>query len=148
MYPLYRDLREKLGEPLWHDQLGVPRYAVFHPELLGIYDDWAVLFEVECEACRHRFPCAIGFCSLDYHLNPTLGLDFHNRFDPDKVLPQIVGWGDAPWHDMYGESAFDSQCAGTTMSSSVVYILEVWRKDREWEQIEISQALRDKLEER
>jgi hypothetical protein len=44
MYPLYKDLRERLGEPLWHDAEGVPRYAPFEPSLLGIYDRWAVLF--------------------------------------------------------------------------------------------------------
>lgn len=32
MYPLYRDLRERLGTPKWIDREGVPRYSDFTPD--------------------------------------------------------------------------------------------------------------------
>ena len=98
MYPIYRDLRDKLGEPIWHDEHGVPRYAEFHPSLLGIYDDWAVLFVVRCQSCGMCFDCASGLATMSelsrYPGKPRF--TFEERNDSMKVLPLIVGWGDAP----------------------------------------------------
>ena len=61
MYPVYADLREKLGAPSWHDKHGVPRHCEFHPTMLDVYDDWAVMMEVECQACGKTFACAGHF---------------------------------------------------------------------------------------
>jgi hypothetical protein len=46
--PKYEDIlalaeRAGAGEPLWADENGVPRFAKFHPDLLGVYDRYAVL---------------------------------------------------------------------------------------------------------
>lgn len=134
MYPLYKDLRDRLGEPLWHDANGVPRYAPFHPNLLGIYDNWAVLFCVRCQACRRDFSCAVGRDSI--RLVTEKRIEFQEQNNPFQVLTQIVGWGDAPWHDD------ERQCAGTTMSSTVVGILEVWHREKcDWNRIEIEKSL-------
>jgi hypothetical protein len=142
MYPIYRDIRDRLGEPLWHDQHGVPRYDEFHPSYLGIYDDWAVLFVVECQACGQRFHCAHGLSSINLCIKSHMGdaaFAFEDKDDPSVVLPHIVGWGDAPWHGT-------QQCAGTTMSSDVVGILQVWKKESHgWTQVDISLELANRL---
>ncbi len=136
MYPLYRDLREKLGEPLWHDQHGVPRYAEFHPSLLGIYDEWAALFVVECQSCGRTFPCAKGISKMSDHRR-IVEL-FEALKTADGALYNLIVWGDAPWHDFEGNQAsFDSQCAGTTMTTSVVDILQLWHRDREWSPVAV-----------
>lgn len=146
MYPLYKDIRERLGEPLWHDQDGVPRYAEFNPQLLGIYDDWACLFVVECQSCSRQFKCAAGlsvvhYCMKNYlHDKSKWDEMTGKRDDAEFVLPHLIGWGDAPWHDD------ERQCAGTTMSTDVVAILEVWhRKNSEWKRVTISHELANSL---
>lgn len=55
MYRLYRDIRDKLGEPLWHDEHGVPRYVAFHPSMCGVYDVHVALLEIECQGCGEHF---------------------------------------------------------------------------------------------
>jgi hypothetical protein len=127
MYPLYSDIRSKLGTPKWHDQNGVPRYDDFHPSLLGVYDKFAALFLVECQSCYSVFPCAIGAPDLLFKDKEVLKIETIEDF-----IDNYVVWGDAPWHnDEY-------QCAGTTMSSDVTEILSAWRKDNfEWSQVEV-----------
>ena len=140
MYPIYRDLRDKLGEPLWHDGHGVPRYAEFHPSLLGIYDDWAALFVVRCQSCGMDFDCAAGLATshrlITYPGKPPFA--FEERNDPMKVLPHVVGWGDAPWHHDA------SQCSGTTMTTMIVRLRQVWRREKsEWSKVELTAAMID-----
>lgn len=138
MYPIYRDIRDRLGEPLWHDEHGVPRYAEFHPKLLGIYDDWAVLFNVECQGCGRQFPCAVGRSAINLVVQNSL--EFADKDDAQKVLYQMLSWGDAPWHDG------DRQCAGTTMSTDITAILQVWRRvDMDWVQIDLALSIVNKL---
>jgi len=142
MYPIYRDLRDKLGKPLWHDQYGVPRYAPFEPDLLGIYDDWAVLFVVQCQACGRHFDCASGLAVA--HTVMSRGDYDEGKFAKlntlEGALEELVYWGDAPWHDD------DNQCSGTTMSSDVAAIKEVWKKDRgDWAQVEVPLKLANQI---
>ena len=156
MYPLYKNLRERLGEPIWHDAEGVPRYAPFEPSLLGIYDRWAVLFVVECQACQKHFKCAAGTDPLvdAIRRDPTRQWDegdFEKLKEPMTAIGNILGWGDAPWHNAKGEEdKFDGQCAGTTMSTDVVAILEVWHRPScsDWERFELSNDQANKLLER
>ena len=133
MYPVYKDIREKLGIPIWHDSNGVPRYAEFHPRLLGVYDEYAALFLVECQSCRQVFPCAVGVAKCTLRDREIKRLD--NVYD---FIQKHVFWGDAPYHD------YPQQCAGTTMSTSIVKLISVWeRHSGEWEKIEITQDMTD-----
>lgn len=144
MYPIYRDLREKLGEPLWHDAEGVPRYAPFEPNLLGIYDEWACLFVVRCQGCSRDFHCAAGWTITNglMHLTAEQSKErFDKKDDAATVLPLFVGWGDAPWHGYNGD---DGQCSGTTMSTEIMDVREIWhRVNYKWEPVEVTRALRD-----
>lgn len=147
MYPLYQDLREKLGAPHWIDQHGVPRYKPFHPDLLGIYDRWAVMFEVECQACRKRFRCAGGVSRLHIVRTPLEKVKVITIETIEQALDHLVSWGDAPWHDADGDEAgFSSQCVGTTMTTAIPVIVEVWHYDAigEWSLVDISDELRAK----
>ncbi len=134
MYPIYKDIRNRLGAPLWHDSYGVPRYDEFHPKLLGIYDKYAVLFLVQCQTCHQLFPCAFGMPG--YHF-------VNDKFDiidnVDDFL-KYVTWGDAPYHEE------EQQCSGTTMSTSIVKLLSVWSQESgKWESLEITQAMTDAI---
>lgn len=128
MYPLYKDIRTKLGEPVWIDQHGVPRYEPFHPELLGIYDKWALEIEVKCQSCHQLFLCAAG--SDEYEFNPATKSMNHFK-TVDDAINRLSGWGDAPWHTHKGDQdKFDGQCAGTTMCSDSREI-RLWRRDHQ-----------------
>lgn len=130
MYPLYKELREKLGEPLWVDQNGVPRYCEFHPDIASeIYGDWVALMEVECQSCGKVFKCARGVCRVMEVIKSRGQVQLENT--AAQMIPYLIGWGDAPWHDADGnEAGFDNQCAGTTMSTDILSF-RVWYKDRD-----------------
>ena len=43
----------------------------------------------------------------------------------ESVMQHALGYGDAPCHTEHG-----GQCAGTTMSSDFVKVIQFWKKDR------------------
>lgn len=136
MYPIYSDIRERLGEPLWHDARGVPRYAPFAPDLLGVYDRWACLFVVRCQDCGRRFDVA-GGCR-GYRMTGA-DLEVEMIETPEKALEVLVHWGDAPWHD-------DGGCAGSTMRADVVMIRELWGMVHlDWERVSLSADLANRV---
>jgi hypothetical protein len=129
MYPKYEDIlslaeRAGAGEPLWFDENGVPRYAAFHPDLLGVYDSYAVLAEVTCASCRKVMPVGLGRPKLVIGPNATLV-----RHDLSSVVSLVEAWGDPPRHDR--------RCAGETMSVERVDVLQAWEQgdDFEWRRV-------------
>jgi hypothetical protein len=130
MYPLYKDIRQGMGVPKWIDKHGVPRYSGFNPkDAAEIYNDWVVLMEVECQSCQKTFRCATSLAW--YQEESTI----------EEVMNHLFGWGDAPWHDADGnEAGFESQCAGTTMSTKCIAV-ELWHKVMsEWREMEIPET--------
>lgn len=124
MYPVYRDLRDRLGPPLWHDWQGVPRYDAFQPGHQNVYAHHEALVIVRCGSCAEDF--AVGVCTLD-PLLMLRTLTFEPIVLPTLENPGWIAWGDAPWHDDGG------QCAGTTMVADLIAIVEYWRHDDfEW----------------
>lgn len=131
MYRLYNDIRNRLGEPLWHDEQGVPRYDTFHPSLCGIYDRFVALMEIECQACEGKFLVSGSWDHSDairesdlaalLKRKPREGWCEHPIF-PTATHSGSFGFGDAPWHGI-------EQCSGTTMSTSVLRIVEFWSRD-------------------
>ena len=129
MYNPYFDIRAKAGDPLWHDKHGVPRYCTFHPKELDVYDDYAALLEIHCQACERPFLVASHFSKMQIFQNTktTMALE-----DIDGGLPTArdAGWfgfGDATWHG--DENGGGWGCAGPTMTTSVYRIIEFWTKD-------------------
>lgn len=115
MLPDYRDIRDELGEPLWFDDRGVPRYQPFHPDMLDVYITFGALLEVRCQSCKQTF--RVG-----------RGVDAPGRqsSDLEEMLPDPQGvgafhFGDPPRHD----------CVGDTMNSLPMRVLQFWRRDGE-----------------
>ncbi len=118
MLPSYDDIRSRIAEPpLWHDRHGVPRYEPFKPQMLGVYDDFAVLAEIACQRCGRRFLVGGGWTRFDVFADPIAERT-------PTGLAERFGYGDPPRH-----SAGDQgRCAGETMSSDVVRIVEAWER--------------------
>jgi hypothetical protein len=112
MYRRYPDLREKLGEPLWHDDQGVPRYAPFAPDLCGVYDRFVALLEIDCQGCGRRFLVASAT-----QAKPRLGL-------PTATEEGDFWFGDAPHH-----ANEHGTCVGVTMTTGVCRVVEFWTRD-------------------
>ena len=129
MYRLYSDIRDKLGEPLWHDEHGVPRYCEFHPEHCGIYDRHVALLEIECQSCGQRFPVSASWDHGDaIQAWVSAGKPQGFKWEDALELPTPTNhggsftFGDAPWHG-------ERQCAGTTMTTDTIRVLQFWSRD-------------------
>ena len=123
MLPSYSDIRALTDqEPSWFDHNGVPRYAPFHPSLLGVYDTYAVLAEVECQACGERL--LIGEGKPKHVVHMVAGEPEIIEHDLGEIARSFV-FGDPPRHDCPG--------AGETMSCIERRIVEAWeRVDLDW----------------
>jgi hypothetical protein len=95
--------------------------------MLGVYDYIAALFEIECQSCRGSFLVGEGWTQYDIFSYPIA----------KRTLAHMVetfDYGDPPRHgDEMG------RCAGETMSSSVVVVVETWqREDFYWERVSVA----------
>ncbi len=123
MLPSYADIRALTdATPTWFGQHGVPRYAPFHPSLLGVYDRYAVLAEIECQSCGKRLFIGEGRPKHVIHL-------VHGEAEILKQsledLARNFVFGDPPRHDCPG--------AGETMGCIERRIVEVWERENfEW----------------
>ena len=61
----YRDIRQRLGDPLWWDDNGVPRYDAFAPDLCGVYDRYIAFNLVGCQGCDRQFKITAVITSID-----------------------------------------------------------------------------------
>lgn len=126
MYRLYLDIRDRLGEPDWHDEQGVPRYVPYRPEHGGIYDRWAALLEIRCQGCGRTF-----LVSDSYSLMDVIKGGWKKGDPSEPEFPSVDncgGWfafGDAPWHEYDG----GGQCSGTTMTTETLRVVEFWTHD-------------------
>jgi hypothetical protein len=119
----YDDIRKRLGEPLWWDGNGVPRYDPFTPEQCGIYDRHVAFMEIACQACGETFMVASEWGGTYEHLveKPALP-DFTKGSGWDAV--GSFHYGDPPRH-----SKEDGCMSGDTMNSIPVEVIEFWSKD-------------------
>lgn len=111
----YDDITSRLGDPLWWDENGVPRYEPFSPRHnANIYADECALVEIACQACGHCF--MVGLSS------GPLGSPLHRR-----ILDHAVHYGDPPNYGCCG--------SGPTMNSEPVKVVEYWRREHvgEWQ---------------
>ncbi|MGB9886467.1 MAG: hypothetical protein ACPLRW_05645 [Moorellales bacterium] len=126
MLPAYEDITRRLGEPLWYDRHGVPRYDPFRPDMCGVYARYAALLEIECQGCGRRFKVAVDYCNYEFW-----GGELRRPRLPSAEDEGDFCYGDdPPPHDYPGGGL----CAGSTMSSITRRILEFWVRDRfDWE---------------
>jgi len=123
MRPDYADIRALTDrEPLWFTIGGVPRYAPFHPRMLGVYDRSAVLVRIACQSCGAEMLIGDGAVAL------TLYRVSKGEVSEITIERFAANWscGDPPRHDCPG--------GGETMSADEVEIVEAWeRVDFDWQ---------------
>jgi hypothetical protein len=120
MWPLYEDIIERAGEPDWWTEKGVPRYGEFKPGITGVYAEAVALCEVDCQGCERVFRVAFDWRRFDV----TAG----------KVVEREEPTGPDDWWMGDPPNPPSHQCAGATMCSETVAVLEHWRRDKhcEW----------------
>lgn len=128
----YEDIVDRLGPPLWWDDNGVPRYAAFHPEMLGVYDEFAALIEIDCQGCDKRMLVATRWSKTD-------AVFFGAKFREAPDLPTAKRGGDfGSYGDPPSHVANIGRCVGSTMSSGALRVVEFWERDRrsmEWRRL-------------
>lgn len=111
MLPDYADIRALSDRgPNWFDENGVPRYAPFHPKMLGVYDHHALLVKIRCQRCRQVFLVGEGW--------PTSGIRGDQLVTFDLAgIAERYHYGDPPAH---------GGCVGNTMNSEPLRIVQAW----------------------
>ncbi len=111
-------------EPMWYDSNGTPRYAPFHPDLCpNIYAKEVVLLEIQCQACAKPF-------LVEMHWHPFRSVS--EALDAGNL--GYIEYGDPPRHG-YRRDGSISCCAGDTMLSEKVKIVEFWQQRRKWKRL-------------
>lgn len=110
----YNDIRSRIPEPpTWFDENAVPRYEPFAPVATAdIYAKEAVLLEIACQNCGHRFHvCMAHDGALDQVLRKRPPLR-------EQITAGSIHYGDPP----------NVECcpAGPTMNCEDLRVLEYW----------------------
>ena len=117
----YSDITDKLGEPLWWDENGVPRYFDFSPYVCGVYNKYVALMTVECQCCGKPFKVVT---SLNSHR--TVSYPDPSKEDPEEAAGGFL-YGDPPRHDYFMKDCIKginsiSGCTGDSMQTIPVAI--------------------------
>jgi len=124
MWAKYEDITSRLGNPLWHDEHGVPRYDQFTRELVAdIYAREIALVEIQCQACLKRFDVAFSYAPMQQVSNPNL------PSLSEEVTDDTLHYGDPPRHDDPGGHG----CAGETMNCNDLRVLQFWQMNQEYD---------------
>lgn len=133
----YRDITSRLGQPLWFDSNGVPRYDKFHPDLCGIYDDYVAYIELGCQGCSKTFMVSVE--RRKFRMWPKV--EKNELPEPPNEIGSFH-YGDPPRHDIPNPTVEDVyrggwslHCSGVTMNSFPIRIVEFWEKNKNfhWE---------------
>lgn len=122
----YEDITKRLGEPIWYDEHGCPRYDSFKPDMCGVYDNQVVLLEIRCQNCGRLFKVSSSWDRGRVILNMAIHGKCEEVIEP---LPKRDGWG--KYH--YGDPP-NHGCVGDTMNSEPERVLQFWQRDKfcEW----------------
>ncbi len=108
----YRDITDRLGDPLWWDEAGVPRYVEFGPnESNNIYATEVALLEVACQSCHNRMRVAMSYHCLD---------DIMVKYPAGPLSGRVeaLHYGDPPCWECAG---------GATMNCIDIRVIEFWQ---------------------
>lgn len=144
MWPDYTDIKSRLGEPLWYDEHGVPRYEPFKPEMCDVYAEYAALMLVECQECGRQFMVAKTLNVLDIREFQQA----RREFLPTAASIGAFHYGDPPRHE--SDESGDDCVAGVTMNVITRKILEFWHLDKEqfaWKRLPEREVDVDEFEE-
>jgi hypothetical protein len=113
MHESYEDITSKLGRPLWWDEVACPRYDPFHPSMCAdIYAKEAVLLEIACQNCGHRFMVAMSRGPADAWMAPF----------SEQIRDGTLHYGDPP--------NLGCCMAGPTMNCEDLRVHQYWRYSR------------------
>lgn len=149
----FDDIISKLGEPIWYDIAGFPRYCKFEPDKTSnIYATFAIYYEIGCQGCGRKFNVAASYSDFDMYENflskkfikenedkkvaiSELALPWFKEQTPEQ-LANILHYGDPPAHG----------CVGDTMNCYDLRILEFWYQDNhDWQRIESLETELEKM---
>jgi hypothetical protein len=124
MHCAYKDIRDKLGDPMWWDEQAVPRYATFDPEIVAnIYAREVALVEIACQGCGRRFPVAFSWASFEsVHGNPVPPIS-------ERIIKKELYYKDPPNVGC---------CSGVCSTSVPLRVLEFWKYGKspfDWERL-------------
>ena len=124
----YKDILRIAGvDPLWYDEVGVPRYEPFQPKLANdIYADECALVLLACQYCGREMQCCVSYNRMRRFLvsgKPPEEFDPEYCYLADLFTHGVVGYGDPPCCSVDGEL-----CTGATMSPMELRVLEYWRR--------------------
>lgn len=119
----YRNITSRIKAPiLWYDDIGVPRYDRFHPEMApNIYACWVIYYEIACQGCGKRFK--VSECLGRYDLSRK---EIRRKPTVQEILS--LHYGDPPRH-----ASGEHRCSGETMNCDDIRVLEFWEKDKGFE---------------
>lgn len=147
MHHHYNDIRDRIAtEPKWWDEHAVPRYCDFFPdETANIYAQEVVLLLIACQDCGHEFHVCMSSSPMDTAVSayPSLVLRLGRKPTDEEYHEEIEAWtlaslvkcdkihyGDPP------NACPPSCCAGATMNSVPLKVLQFWRRDKlEWKRV-------------
>lgn len=121
----YRDIRIRLGEPLWYDENGVPRYDPFEPSMCSdIYAKEVALLEIACQGCFKHFRVALSVFPYDARGASVPSLK-------SRIQEGVIHYGDPPFHklDMHSIGT-PVMCPGATMNCIDLAVCEYWFRDK------------------
>lgn len=112
----YKDIIDKLGAPIFWDEVGCPRYEKFHPSLSSnIYAQEVALVLIGCQSCRFKFK--VCFSSIGYRvINNTYMEESLSK----HIIDKTIHYGDPPNYCCH---------SGATMNSEPINVIEFWRRD-------------------
>lgn len=124
MWAKYEDLTSRLGEPLWWDEHGVPRYDPFDRKLVAdIYAHEIALVEIQCQHCLRRFDVAFSYGPMQQVASPNL------PSLSERVTDDTVHYGDPPRH----EAPEGHGCPGESMNCNELRVLQFWRVSQKYD---------------
>jgi hypothetical protein len=111
----FYDITSKLGEPLWWNENGVPRYCEFNIDCITPYSIECALVKIRCQSCHKEY--VVSIIRLPWYDLDTI---------QDKILNKNLHYGDPP----------NTECclSGCTMNSDTLEVLQYWylNKNLEW----------------
>lgn len=152
MHHHYNDITDRIGsKPKWWDEHAVPRYCDFHPDqTANIYANEVVLLLIACQDCGHEFPVCMSQSRgemamraynilVEKHMRKPTDEEFSGQMERWSLASQIetdtIHYGDPP------NACPPSCCAGSTMNSIPLRVLQYWRHKKgggmpAWERVE------------
>jgi hypothetical protein len=132
MLPDYHDITSRIHEqPFWYDGHGTPRYGEFNPEALGVYDDAALLVEIECQSCSRRFLVAEGSSSMDRMRWAWEKARLAKDDRESEYLDALTWLARVAKSFHYGDPPRHEGCVGDTMNCLDRRIVQAWMRDRD-----------------